>query len=49
MVWRCFLAFSLLMMFVYAQDFVETLAQGVNPVSYGTLVTIPSDVRNDTL
>ncbi|KAJ3561498.1 hypothetical protein NP233_g10159 [Leucocoprinus birnbaumii] len=30
-------------------DYVATLAQGVNPVSFGTLVALPMDLRNDTL
>jgi hypothetical protein len=40
---------SWLMAWLYAQEYVTTLAQGVNPTSYGTLVMIPTDLRNDTL
>lgn len=36
-------------LFIYAQDYVATLAQGVNSVSYATLVALPLDLRNDTL
>lgn len=39
----------LLGLFLYAQDYVATLASGVNPALYGTQVTLPLDLRNDTL